>query len=278
MIAYNQVAVPAMMYGTAWKKETTTKLVESAIECGFRAIDTANQLKHYDEERVGAGLKTAYSKGVKRDKLFLQTKFTSIDGQDKRLPYDPAAPLTKQVQQSIDSSLLHLGTDYLDSYVLHGPYSRGELGAKDQEVWAEIEAQYQKGKARVIGISNVTAAQLEQLCQEATVKPMMVQNRCYADRGWDKKVRDICSEHNIIYQGFSLLTANPQIVTHPAVWAMAERLEVGGAQIVFRFAMQIGMLPLTGTTDVQHMKEDLAAQNIELTAEEMGLIETVAVG
>lgn len=100
MPTVNKIIIPAIMYGTAWKKDATTKLVENAIECGFRAIDTANQLKHYDEQGVGDGLKLGYSKGLKRTELFLQTKFTSIDGQDKRLPYDPAASLTKQVQQS----------------------------------------------------------------------------------------------------------------------------------------------------------------------------------
>jgi len=277
MPTVNKIIIPAIMYGTAWKKDATTKLVENAIECGFRAIDTANQLKHYDEQGVGDGLKLGYSKGLKRTELFLQTKFTSIDGQDKRLPYDPAASLTKQVQQSIDSSMLHLGTDYLDSYILHGPYSSGVLGAEDKEVWAAIETQYRAGKAKMIGISNVSASQLEQLCQEAAVKPMMVQNRCYADRGWDIKVRTICQQNNIIYQGFSLLTANPQVLIHPAVWAMTERLKVGAAQIIFRFAMHIGMLPLTGTTSVQHMKEDLLAEQIELSDVEIKLLETLSI-
>jgi diketogulonate reductase-like aldo/keto reductase len=127
----------------------------------------------------------------------------------------------------------------------------------------------------MIGISNVTAEQLTQLCAQAVVKPMMVQNRCYAALGWDKEVREVCQAHNIIYQGFSLLTANQGIFAEPAIRAIAQRLGTGLAQVVFRFAMQVGMLPLTGTTNLQHMKEDLQAEQLTLTDEDMQVIETI---
>lgn len=128
----------------------------------------------------------------------------------------------------------------------------------------------------MIGISNVTAEQLTQLCEQATHKPMVVQNRCYAALGWDKEVREICQAHGIIYQGFSLLTANRDVLADPEVRTIAKRLGTGPAQIIFRFAMQIGMLPLTGTTSQQHMKEDLQAEQFSLSTEELQRIETVA--
>ena len=127
----------------------------------------------------------------------------------------------------------------------------------------------------MIGISNVTAGQLTQLCARAAVKPMVVQNRCYAAFGWDKEVREICRAHGIVYQGFSLLTANQGIFAEPAIRAIAQRLGAGLAQVVFRFAMQVGMLPLTGTTNPQHMKDDLHAEQLTLTAEDMQVIETI---
>jgi diketogulonate reductase-like aldo/keto reductase len=275
LTAYNNVSVPSFMYGTAWKKEATTQLVQSAVATGFTAIDTANQLIHYQEALVGDALLALAQQGVTRDRLFLQTKFTPTNGQDHRTPYDASAPLTTQVRQSFDSSLAHLHTAYLDSYVLHGPYQRQGLGAADWEVWAAIEGLYQSGKTKMIGISNVTAEQLTQLCDKAAVKPMVVQNRCYAALGWDKEVRDICRAHGIIYQGFSLLTANREVFAEPGVRAIAQRLGAGLAQVVFRFAMQIGMLPLTGTTNQQHMKEDLQAEQLALTAEDMQVIETI---
>ena len=275
LIAYNHVPVPSFMYGTAWKKEATTQLVQMAVADGFTAIDTANQLIHYQEALVGEALLALAKQGVPRDRLFLQTKFTSTNGQDHRTPYDASADLTTQVIQSFDSSLAHLHTDYLDSYVLHGPYQRQGLGEADREVWAAIEGLYRSGKTKMIGISNVTAEQLTQLCAQATVKPMMVQNRCYAAFGWDKEVRAICRTHGIIYQGFSLLTANQGIFAEPGLRAIAQRLGTGLAQVVFRFAMQVGMLPLTGTTNPQHMKEDLEAEQLTLTAEDLQVIETI---
>ena len=275
LTTYNNVSVPSFMYGTAWKKEATTQLVQVAVAAGFTAIDTANQLIHYQEALVGEALLVLAQQGVTRDRLFLQTKFTSTNGQDHRTPYDASADLTTQVTQSFDSSLAHLHTDYLDSYVLHGPYQRQGLGAADREVWAAIEGLYRSGKTKMIGISNVTAEQLTQLCAEAAVKPMMVQNRCYAALGWDKAVREICRAHGVIYQGFSLLTANQGIFAEPAIRAIARRLGAGLAQVVFRFAIQVGMLPLTGTTNPQHMKEDLQAEEFTLTDEDMQVIETI---
>jgi diketogulonate reductase-like aldo/keto reductase len=276
LTTYNQVTVPSFMYGTAWKKDATAKLVQLAVESGFTAIDTANQLIHYQEALVGEALQSLALKGVRRDALFLQTKFTSADGQDHRTPYDRDADLTIQVNQSFASSLQHLHTDYLDSYVLHAPFSRRGLGAADWEVWAAMEALYEAGKTKTIGVSNITAAQLTALCQQAHVKPMMVQNRCFAVMAWDRQVREICRDHGIIYQGFSLLTANPDVLAEPEVRAIAQREGVGPAQVIFRFAMRVGMLPLTGTTNPQHMLEDLAAERIALSADEIQRIETIA--
>lgn len=272
---YNNVSIPSFMYGTAWKKEATTGLVLQAVEAGFTAIDTANQLVHYDEARVGEALVQLARQGITRDKLFLQTKFTPVNGQDHRLPYDAGATITTQVQQSFASSLTHLHTDSLDSYVLHGPYSRRGLGAEDWEVWAALESLYDAGKTKMIGISNVSADQLTLLCAKAKHKPMMVQNRCYAAFGWDKEVREICRTHGIIYQGFSLLTANSGIFAEPEMRALAAKYQTGLAQLVFRFSQQIGMLPLTGTTNPQHMKEDLQCERFTLSSEELAAIETI---
>ena len=276
LTAYNHIPIPSFMYGTAWKEEATTELVQLAVASGFRAIDTANQLIHYQEALVGAALQAVEKKGIKRDTLFLQTKFTSVDGQDHRTPYDASADLTTQVRQSFASSLAHLCTEYIDSYVLHGPHQRRGLGEADWEVWAAMEGLYQSGKTKMIGISNVTAGQLAELCEQANLKPMVVQNRCFAALGWDKEVREICQAHGIIYQGFSLLTANRRVLADPEIRTIAQRLGATTAQVIFRFAMQIGMLPLTGTTSQQHMKEDLQAEQLALSTEEIQRIETIA--
>jgi diketogulonate reductase-like aldo/keto reductase len=274
--AYNQVPIPSFMYGTAWKKEATTQLVQLAVASGFRAIDTANQLIHYQEALVGEALQALEQQGIKRDALFLQTKFTPVDGQGGRTPYDPSADLGTQVRQSFDSSLAHLNTEYVDSYVLHAPFSRRGLGEADWEVWEAMEALYQSGKTKMIGISNVTAGQLIVLCEQANIKPMVVQNRCFAALGWDQEVREICQAQDVIYQGFSLLTANREVLADREIQTIARRLGASPAQVIFRFAMHVGMLPLTGTTSRQHMNEDLQAEQFALSSEEIQRIEIIA--
>jgi diketogulonate reductase-like aldo/keto reductase len=211
-----------------------------------------------------------------RSRLFLQTKFTFKDGQDERLPYDPKAPIAAQVRQSFDSSLEHFQTDYLDSYLLHGPTSRGKLAADDLEAWRAIEALASSGQARFVGVSNFTLAQLQELLSVARVKPKFLQNRCYARTGWDRELRLLCAQHDVIYQGFSLLTANRKELGTKAVTALAARLQRTPEQLVFAFARQVGMLPLTGTSSPQHMRLDLGALDFRLEPADLDVLEHVS--
>jgi len=263
----------AFLYGTAWKEDATERLVGAALAAGFRAIDTANQRKHYYEAGVGRALATWLAAGHPRAELFVQTKFTYRDGQDDRLPYDPAAPFAEQVMQSFESSLEHLGLDRIDSLVLHGPSQRDGLGRADRDAWAAMEQLALAKRVGVIGISNATAEQIDQLATIARVPIAFAQNRCYADRGWDRAARAACARHGIRYQGFSLLTANRQVVTGKILRDIAARHRATPAQIVFAFARGLGMLPLTGTSDPQHMAQDLAAISIELDRDELSAIE-----
>lgn len=255
------MGTPRIIYGTAWKKERSTELVLTAIRAGFRAIDTANQLKHYDEVRVGAGIA---SSGVPREQLWLQTKFTHVDGQDLRgyMPYDPKAPMAQRVASSIAASLEHLRTPYIDSYVLHGPMCGGPtIHPLDVEAWGEMERAVGRGVVRQLGVSNINAAQLADMLRNPAIaiKPACVQNRCYAARAWDADVRALCAAHGIAYQGFSLLTANPQVVGAPSVMAVAGGRGWTPEQAVLRMAADMGMVVLTGTTSAAHMAQDLAA-------------------
>lgn len=271
------VQVPRFMYGTAWKEEETRRLTELALRAGFRAIDTANQRKHYHEAAVGQGIADAIgARLVTGEELFLQTKFTFRGGQDHRLPYDPAVPVATQVEQSFASSLEHLGTTVIDSYVLHGPTTRGPLTVIDWEAWRAMEAIHASGRARLLGVSNVTLEQLRELCGKAKVRPRFVQNRCYAVRGWDREIRAFCTANGIVYQGFSLLTGNRDVLRHAALAQLVTRYNRTVNQVVFRFALDVGMLPLTGTTDAAHMREDLDVFGFRLEAEEVALIERLA--
>jgi len=270
-------SVPDFLYGTAWKEERTQGLVELALRSGFRGIDTANQRRHYFEAAVGQGLAAAYRAGlVTRDDVFLQTKYTYPPGQDHRLPYDPQADLSTQVAQSMASSLEHLGTDHVDSYVLHGPASLHDWTEYDAEVWTAMVRERDAGRTRLLGVSNVSVEQLEQMAASGAEAPAFVQNRCFARDGWDREVRAFCAERRIVYQGFSLLTANRQVLADRLVGDIAARERVTPAQVVFRFSLEVGMLPITGTSSAEHMAQDLASRALTLSADEVRAIESLA--
>ena len=268
------IKIPHFLYGTAWKEDQTTRLTGLALEQGFRGIDSANQRKHYNETGVGEAIQKAEAASlVTRSDLFLQTKFTFRHGQDHRLPYDPLAPIPDQVKQSFVSSLGHLKTDIIDSYVLHGPTNRVGLSSDDWAAWGAMEKLHLSGQARLIGVSNVTLEQIQRLCKEARIQPRFVQNRCYAARGWDKQIRQFCSTNGIAYQGFSLLTANQVVMAHNELVQIAERHGRTICQIIFRFAIDIGIIVLTGTTNSDHMREDLNVFNFRLKPNEIEIIQ-----
>ena len=263
---------PKWLYGTAWKEQATKELVLKALESGFRAIDTANQRKHYFEAAVGDALAAA---NIDRHNLFLQSKFTFRPGQDDRLPYNPDAPVREQVEQSFTRSLEHLGTDYLDSLLLHGPMLREGLCNDDLEAWAAMETIYHSGRVKAIGVSNFSASQLEDLNHHSAIKPAWVQNRCYAVTGWDRDVRQVCQRHGIGYQGFSLLTANPAVGQQPAFQAIVAKTGLTAAQVIFQSAQRMKILPLTGTSSLGHMLEDLACNRVTLTEDDVTIVENI---
>lgn len=262
------------IYGTAWKEERTEALAGAALAAGFRAIDTANQRKHYDEAAVGRAIAAS---GIARDALFVQTKYTFARGQDHRLPYERGAPIARQVEQSFASSLAHLGVAALDSYLLHGPTTGTGLVADDVAAWGALEAIHAAGGARAIGISNVTAAQLTTLLDTARVPPTVVQNRCYANAGWDADVRAVCRARGVTYQGFSLLTANRREMLRPMIDEVMLRTGLTREQLVFRFALDVGIVPLTGTSSEAHLLEDLGVEALPpLAPADRAVVERIA--
>ena len=293
------------LYGTAWKEDLTEDCVFRALKVGYRGIDTANQRKHYFEEGVGHALESAYSElGISRTDLFLQTKFTYARGQDHRKPYDENASHSKQVWQSFESSLKHLHTDYIDSYILHGPHTDPGLDHIDWETWGAMEDLHKHGKVKHLGISNVNLEQLVELVQKAKVKPSFVQNRCFAITCWDKTMREFCSQNGIKYQGFSLLTANKQYLggevvelkdrnipklgftdegynqnlgtVHSSIQSIISDTGKNIQQVIFKFSQQVGMIPITGTRSEKHMKSNLEINDFILSSSQLETIENIA--
>jgi len=260
--------MPQIIYGTAWKKEKTSAFVVQAVEAGFRAIDTACQPKHYFENGVGEALAILKSKGFKRSDIFLQTKFTPLAGQDPNaIPYDKNASLKTQVAESFELSKKNLQTHYIDSLVLHSPLFPF---AKLLEVWRAMELLYKNAEVLQLGISNCyDLSLLQKLYKEAEIKPSIVQNRFYADTDYDKEIRKWSQENKIRYQSFWTLSANPQLLTNKTIAKLSLKYNKTQAQILFNYLHTQGVTPLSGTTSLEHMQEDLHAFDFVMSDDEI---------
>lgn len=266
------VAIPRIIYGTAWKKERTQPLVISAFQQGFRGIDTACQPKHYFEPGVGDALKQCLGATTTRAELYLQTKFTPLSGHDpQHIPYDPHARLADQVAQSFRVSQQNLRTEYIDCLVLHSPlHDRASL----REAWSAMEQIYDGGGTKQLGLSNCYQLnQLRELYEWARIKPAVLQNRFYAETGYDRDIRNFCRAQHVIYQSFWTLSANPHLLQSTLVQHLANHYRRTPAQILFRYLTQRDIVPLTGTQSIAHMQEALSIFEFELTRPECERLE-----
>ncbi|KAH9858850.1 Aldo/keto reductase [Lenzites betulinus] len=257
------MATSKIIYGTAWKKDRTTALVVSAVLHGFGAIDTACQPKHYREDLVGAALHTLQTEhGIRREELFIQTKYTPIGGQDQSqpLPYDPQTDIETQIHASVKTSLANLRTTYLDSLLLHSPL---RTLPQTLTAWRTLVGLQQSGVVRKIGVSNTyDVSILEALERDGGRRVDVVQNRWYEGNDWDNDVWAYCQKHGVQYQSFWTLSGSPSLLKHTSIRAICEAKGCTPAQAVFRFAQLHGITPLSGTTNDKHMEEDVSAEQI----------------
>ncbi|PHH66704.1 hypothetical protein CDD81_6541 [Ophiocordyceps australis] len=266
--------MPRLIYGTAWKKERTADFVYAALQAGFRAIDTAAQPRHYNEPGVGQGVRRAVEDGlVKRQDIFIQTKFTALGGQSSITPYDRNAPLAEQVRQSVESSLANFtmadGEEpYLDSLVLHSPMDTLQ---DTMMVWKTLET-YTPHRVRHLGISNTSVSVLQTLCDNMATKPVIVQNRFYARTRFESQVRSFCAQRGIIFQAFWTISANAPLVQSEPVEQIARSANVQLPEAYYSLILGLGDISvLDGTTDEEHMKQDLEGiEKVGLWAEGEG--------
>jgi len=272
---YCQLPISAfpLLYGTAWKEERTTGLCAEAFKAGFRGVDTACQPKHYQEHLVGDALKEAFSSGVlKREETWIQTKFTSVRGQDpNRIPYDKGKPLAQQVRESVQVSRNNLKLDVIDSLVLHSP-------ERDLDttiiVWTAMEDAVTEGYVRNLGISNCYDIMfLRKLWDVANVKPIVVQNRFYEQENWDRELRKFCLEKSMLYQSFWTLTANPAVLRNPVFLEIANKRNCTPCQLMYKFLVDVGCQPLSGTTTHQSEAARVMSLDFTLTSEEIAAID-----
>jgi diketogulonate reductase-like aldo/keto reductase len=249
-----------MLYGTAWKKERTTNLVTQALQAGFLAIDTAAQPKHYQEHLVGNGIRTFLSSSnITRQDLYLQTKYTSINGQDpNNLPYDPATSITEQVKASVASSLHNLRHNenaeesYIDCLVLHSPLPTIN---QTMEAWDAMSS-FVPAKVHSLGISNTSLPILQHIWSNGAVRPKVVQNRFYAATGWDVGLREFCKENGIQYQSFWTLTGNPELLNSQIVQKIAQEVGVSKEVTLYSLVQGLSIVPINGTKS--HIESDVA--------------------
>lgn len=171
------------------------------------------------------------------------------------------------------TSLKNLRTKYIDSLVLHGPLKNHD---ENMILWRQFEKFVEQKKVRILGISNFYELKvIERLYNDATIKPKVIQNRFYEDTNYDKDIRRFCKEKGIIYQSFWTLSANPHILENPNVRKAAERRGVPTTSLFFAYLRQTGIVVLTGTKNVQHMKDDLASLELTLTEEEINVFKVL---
>lgn len=245
--------MPAVGAGTAARLNSST--VATAVDLGFRLLDTAQAVEWYDEAGVGDGIKMSRQT---REDLWVTTKVHPRDFGRKS-----TAKLFKQTQAN-------LGTDYVDALLLHYPSCSGEMckgatvegGWKD--AWKAFEDLHANGQAKVIGACNVDVVFLDELWAHAEVKPELVQNHMepfYQDRA----VRTWCSEHNVIYQAYSSLgtqhrslSFNP--VIESAILGRIAKAHPGRsvAQVVLQWALQEGVAVIPRSRDTNKLAANVA--------------------
>ncbi|KAH8897141.1 Aldo/keto reductase [Thozetella sp. PMI_491] len=269
--------VPAIIYGTAFKFEQTSALVEAALKAGFRGIDTAGSASAYREKLVGDAIKAVLASGeVGREELYIQTKFSPFKaGRDPALyPYDVTSDIATRVNQSIESSLRNLGTDYIDCLVLHSLYPTME---ETLLVWKELE-KHVPSRVGSLGVSDTDLASLRIIYESTVVKPTVVQNRFtedtepkpnselppglpYPKDPYDRAVREFCRAHDITYAPWGILWGNPTLMDDTDALASIAR-EVGVTKQVASYGCLRSLRGpkisiLCGTTKVERMSETL---------------------
>lgn len=251
----NGVKMPCIGYGT-WQTpsgETTLSCVKTALEIGYRHIDTA--WVYGNEKDVGAGIKKS---GIKREDVFLTTKhWVTERGYDKTI-------------KAVETSLDNLGVDYLDLYLIHWPcVQKVSPDWKDinASTWRAFEKMYKDGKIRAIGVSNFQKKHLEALSEYAEIKPMVNQIEFHPGYCQIDNAR-YCQEIGMTVQAWSPLGSGA-VLRDPTLIAMAQKYGKSVAQLCVKFALQNGVVPLPKSLNADRMKANLDVFDFSVTAEDM---------
>lgn len=242
----NGVEIPALALGT-WQidNNTVVNVVKDALNAGYRHIDTAVQYEN--EEGIGKGIRES---NVDRSDIFVTTK----------IPHD--VKTYEGAKKTIDASLNRFGFDYIDLLLIHSPKPWPELFAKSDKtyyeenlaVWKAMTEAYKAGKVRAIGVSNFEINDLQNIMDNAEIKPMVNQFRVHIGHT-PQELINFCQDNGILVEAYSP-NATGKLMDKPSIIKMAKKYDVSVPQLSIRYDIQLGLLPLPKSTHKDHMIEN----------------------
>lgn len=255
----NGVAIPKLGFGT-WMIDDREVAgpVQQAVAIGYRHIDTAQA--YANERGVGEGLRAS---GIARDELFVTTK---LDAGCKSYP---------EARKLIDGSLAALGIGHIDLMLIHSPqpwaefrdgkhYFEGNL-----EAWRALEEAHAAGKLRAIGVSNFEQADLDNIIENAAVKPVVNQILAHVGNTPFGLIDD-CRSRDVLVEAYSPV-AHGAVLKNPELAGLAAKYSVSVAQLCIRYCLELGLLPLPKTINVEHMRSN-AALDFVISDEDMATL------
>ena len=230
----------------------TQRCVEDAISVGYRSIDTAKA--YFNEESVGAAIKTALAGGLKREELFITTKLWINDAGEK------------QALKAFDASMKKLGLDYLDLYLIHQPYS-DTYGA-----WRAMSRLKKEGRIRSIGVSNFYADRIVDLCENSGVIPAVNQLECHPfyQREALKRVLD---GYGIVFESWaSFAEGKNDIFKNAVLSGIGEKYGKSSAQVILRWLIQRGIIVIPKSVKIERMRQNFDIFDFTLAPDDMAAI------
>ena len=259
----NGVVVPQLALGTWFiDDDKAAEAVHEAVKIGYRHVDTAQA--YANERGVGEGVRTA---GIPREELFVTTKVAA-----EHKDYESAA-------RSIDESLAAMGLDYLDMMIIHSPQPWVEVNQSDDryfegnlEAWRALTDAYKAGKIRAVGVSNFQKEDIDNIWDNAEVKPMVNQVLCHISNT-PLGLIDYCQSKGIVMEAYSPV-AHGEALKNPKIAEMAAKYGVTIPQLCIRYDLQLGTITLPKTANPEHMKSN-ADVDFEISSEDMEALKHV---
>jgi 2,5-diketo-D-gluconate reductase A len=248
-------SIPVIGFGTHPMTDAQAEIaVASAIENGYRLIDTASL--YFNEVGVGRGVARS---GVDRSEIFVTTK---LRGGDQGL---------SETKAGLKGSLERLNLDYVDLFLIHWPMPPVD---KYVDAWhAMIELQ-EEGLTRSIGVSNFNEAHLDRLLAETGVLPVI--NQIELHPAWNQAyLREVDARHDIVTESWSPIARGIALESYPPIAEAARNHGVTPAQVVLRWHLQLGNLPIPKASSIEHQRKNLDVFSFELSPAEVAAFESI---